>query len=49
LLPGVMRRHLLESGRAVERILTSSDLYGAQRIFLANALRGLVQVSLIER
>jgi para-aminobenzoate synthetase/4-amino-4-deoxychorismate lyase len=49
LLPGVMRRHLLESGRAVERILASGDLYGAQRIFLANALRGLVQVSLIER
>jgi para-aminobenzoate synthetase/4-amino-4-deoxychorismate lyase len=48
LLPGVMRRHLLESGRAVERILTRDDLYRAQRIFLGNALRGMIQVSLID-
>lgn len=48
LLPGVMRRHLLESGRAVEQILTREDLYRAQRIFLANALRGMIPVSLID-
>jgi para-aminobenzoate synthetase/4-amino-4-deoxychorismate lyase len=48
LLPGVMRRHLLESGRAVERVLTRDDLHRAQRIFLANALRGMIPVSLID-
>jgi para-aminobenzoate synthetase/4-amino-4-deoxychorismate lyase len=46
LLPGVMRRHLLESGRAVEAVLARDDLLGASSIYLANALRGLIQVSL---
>ena len=45
LLPGVMRRYLLDSGRAVESVLTVDDLLGAP-IFLANALRGLIPVSL---
>jgi len=46
LLPGVMRRHLLESGRAVEAVLCVDDLRGASAIYLANALRGLIAVSL---
>ena len=46
LLPGVMRRHLLETGRAVEQILLREDLLEASAIFVSNALRGLVPVTL---
>ena len=46
LLPGVMRRHLLESGRAVERVLYREDLLTAPAIYLSNALRGLFPVTL---
>lgn len=46
LLPGVMRRHLLDSGRAVERVLYREDLLGASAIYLSNALRGLFPVTL---
>jgi para-aminobenzoate synthetase/4-amino-4-deoxychorismate lyase len=46
LLPGVMRRHLLESGRAVESVLSVDDLLGAPALYMANALRGLIPVSL---
>ena len=46
LLPGVMRRHLLESGRAVECVLYREDLLTAPAIFLSNALRGLFPVTL---
>jgi para-aminobenzoate synthetase/4-amino-4-deoxychorismate lyase len=46
LLPGVMRRQLLASGRAVECVLRRDDLLGASAIFMANALRGLIPVRL---
>jgi para-aminobenzoate synthetase/4-amino-4-deoxychorismate lyase len=45
-LPGVMRRQLLESGRAVEAVLTRQDLLGASSLYVANALRGLIPVRL---
>jgi len=45
LLPGVLRRHLLESGRAVERVLTREYLLGDAPVYLGNALRGLVRVT----
>jgi len=44
LLPGVMRQHLLDSGRAVEQVLTRDDLFTASAVYLANALRGVVPV-----
>lgn len=47
LLPGVMRRYLLDTGRAVEQVLTSDDLLDAPKIYLANALRGLIPVTLL--
>jgi para-aminobenzoate synthetase/4-amino-4-deoxychorismate lyase len=40
LLPGVLRGELLDSGRAVEAVLTRADL--ADGFFLGNALRGLM-------
>ncbi len=44
LLPGVMRRNLLDSGRAVEQMLVLEDLLGDAQVYLGNALRGLVPV-----
>ncbi len=46
LLPGVLRRQMLESGRALEQVLRLDDLRGASRLYLGNALRGLLPVSL---
>ena len=44
LLPGVLRRSLLDSGRAVEQALTLDDVLGDNQVYLGNALRGLVPV-----
>ncbi|SEG26044.1 para-aminobenzoate synthetase / 4-amino-4-deoxychorismate lyase [Bosea lathyri] len=41
LLPGVLRRALLESGEVVEQELSLDDLRMAERWFLGNSLRGL--------
>lgn len=45
LLPGILRRSLLESGRAVEADLRLDDLSGG--FFIGNALRGLIPAQLI--
>lgn len=45
LLPGVLRRSLIESGRAVEADLTLDDLSGG--FFVGNALRGLIPARLL--
>ncbi len=45
LLPGVLRRSLLESGRAVEAELTLADL--ADGFLIGNALRGLIPAVLL--
>ncbi len=47
LLPGVLRRQLLESGKAVEQVLTRDDLVNAPTLYLGNALRGLIPVTLL--
>ena len=45
LLPGVYRRHLLESRRGIEeKILTINDLKAADSVYLSNAVRGLRRV-----
>ncbi|MDX9706757.1 MAG: aminodeoxychorismate synthase component I [Azospira sp.] len=46
LLPGVLRRQLLESGEAVEAVLYEEDLRSAAGLWLGNALRGLLRVRL---
>jgi len=46
LLPGVMRRSLLASGRACEAVLTKADLLAAEAVYMANALRGLLRVEI---
>ncbi|EIZ79246.1 para-aminobenzoate synthetase component I [Novosphingobium sp. Rr 2-17] len=45
LLPGVLRRSLIDDGRAVEAELTLADL--ADGFFVGNALRGLVPAKLL--
>jgi para-aminobenzoate synthetase/4-amino-4-deoxychorismate lyase len=46
LLPGVMRRQLLASGRAIEQVLRLDDLRLASALYVGNAVRGLIPVSL---
>ena len=47
LLPGTFRRAFLEAGKARERVLTVDDVVAADTLFVANSVRGLVQVRLI--
>jgi 4-amino-4-deoxychorismate lyase len=44
LLPGVLRAEVLETGQAVEVVLTLEDLTTADVIFCGNSLRGLIPV-----
>ncbi|GAB4122642.1 MAG: aminodeoxychorismate synthase component I [Rhodothalassiaceae bacterium] len=46
LLPGVLRRRLLESGRAIEAPLSVGDLLDAEAVYVGNALRGLMPARL---
>ena len=48
LLNGVLRRKLLAQGKVREAVLTCADLARAEAIFVGNALRGLVPVSVVE-
>ena len=47
LLPGVLRRELLESGAAQEAVLTPGDLAGVSRLYCGNSLRGLIPAVLV--
>ena len=49
LLPGVLRRVLLETGAARECMLTPDDLYQADRIYIGNSVRGLMPARLVAR
>lgn len=42
LLAGTLRQNLIDTGRAVEAVLTPSDLKTGDAIYLGNSLRGLV-------
>jgi para-aminobenzoate synthetase/4-amino-4-deoxychorismate lyase len=49
-LPGVFRRHLLETrSTAAERTLTLDDFRAADRVFLCNSVRGLREVGSIRK
>jgi para-aminobenzoate synthetase/4-amino-4-deoxychorismate lyase len=47
LLPGILRRKLLETGKAVEGDLTVEDLSAG--FFIGNSLRGLVAATLAQQ
>lgn len=47
LLDGVFRRHLFETDVSLEeKILSESDVLNAEKLYLANSVRGMVEVSL---
>lgn len=48
LLPGTLRRSLVENGTAEEHVLRRDDLDRAERVFLGNSVRGLVEAQLQE-
>lgn len=47
LLPGVLRAELLETGAVREAILTENELYQADKIWLANSVRGWRECNLL--
>jgi len=47
LLPGVLRRHLVETGEAVERPLSRQDIQRAKGLFLGNSVSGLMAARLV--
>lgn len=46
LLPGIFRAHLLKNRHAREKVIFLSDLLDADKVFLCNSVRGLVEVKL---
>ena len=46
LLPGVLREHLLSTHQAQEKILYPADLKTADKIYVGNSVRGLVEVEI---
>ncbi len=46
LLPGVLREHLIREGKVEEKVITEKELLNADRIFLGNSVRGLVEVEI---
>ena len=49
LLPGVVRRVLLEEERAVERVLKVDDLKGCEKFYISNSLLGLREAKVFFR
>ncbi len=47
LLNGTMRRHLLESGKIVERVITIDEIKSANAVKLMNSVRDLFEVKLV--
>ena len=45
-LPGILRERMLAAGKADEAVLKAADLHAAERLFLGNSLRGLIQAEL---
>lgn len=43
LLPGVLRAHLLETKKVKEKILTLKDILGADKVYIGNSVRGLLE------
>ncbi|GGX73509.1 aminodeoxychorismate synthase, component I [Litorimonas cladophorae] len=47
LLPGILRQHYLETGKAESKVLTLTDLSAADAIYVGNSLRGLMPAQFI--
>ncbi|MDP8233861.1 MAG: aminodeoxychorismate synthase component I [Candidatus Saelkia tenebricola] len=46
LLPGVLRKHLIESGWVYEKVLYLEDMKRADTIFIGNSVRGLLEAEI---
>jgi para-aminobenzoate synthetase/4-amino-4-deoxychorismate lyase len=46
LLPGVYRKYLIDEGRVKEKILRIKDIKGADKLYLCNSVRKMVEVNL---
>ncbi len=46
LLPGVLREHLLITGKAKEKILYLKDIKEADKVYIGNSVRGLLEAKL---
>lgn len=46
LLPGVLREHLLKNGKLKEKVLRKADIKKAQKIYIGNSVRGLIEAEL---
>ncbi|MCI5145240.1 MAG: aminodeoxychorismate synthase component I [Candidatus Electrothrix sp. AR3] len=49
LLAGTYRRLLLEQGGAVEQVLTYEEVLAAQKVYLVNSVRGIIQIDVIKQ
>ena len=49
LLPGVLRQHLLNEGKAREKVICLEDVLAADKVFVGNSVRGLVEAKLEEK
>lgn len=47
LLPGVLRAHMLETGKAHERVLRARDITDTNKVYIGNSVRGLMPAALI--
>ena len=47
LLPGILRKELLQSGLAKEAVLTVGDLEAAHEFYVGNSLRGLIRANYV--
>jgi para-aminobenzoate synthetase/4-amino-4-deoxychorismate lyase len=47
LLPGVFREHLIKSGKAEEKVLYPKDLFKADKVYIGNSVRGLMEVEFV--
>jgi para-aminobenzoate synthetase/4-amino-4-deoxychorismate lyase len=43
LLPGVLRAHLLKEGKAREKVIYRKDILEADKVYIGNAVRGLLE------
>lgn len=46
-LPGILRAELIHEGRVREKVIRAKDLPRARRLFMGNALRGLIPARLV--
>lgn len=46
LLPGTLRAELLETGKAQEKVLYMDDLRSAEKIYVGNSVRGLIEAQI---